>query len=64
LGLFHWFDANPYIKFEYEGALETDSAAVRESFENMLGNYIEKETRSDFISCVMALKFLVLVRLI
>ena len=50
LGLFHWFDANPYIKFEYEGASETDSAAVRESFENMLGNYTEKETRSDFIT--------------
>jgi len=50
LGLFHWFDANPYIKFEYEGASETDTAAVRESFENMLGNYTEKETRSDFIT--------------
>ena len=50
LGLFHWFDANPYIKFEYEGASETDSAAVQESFENMLGNYTEKETRSDFIT--------------
>ena len=50
LGLFHWFDANPYIKFEYEGASETDSAAVRESFEKMLGNYTEKETRSDFIT--------------
>ena len=50
VGLFHWFDANPYIKFEYEGASETDSAAVQESFENMLGNYTEKETRSDFIT--------------
>ena len=50
LGLFHWFDSNPYIKFEYEGASETDSAAVQESFENMLGNYTEKETRSDFIT--------------
>jgi len=50
LGLFHWFDSNPYIKFEYEGASETDSAAVQESFENMLGNYTEKETRSDFVT--------------
>ena len=50
VGLFHWFDANPYIKFEYEGASESDTAAVRESFENMLGNYTERETRSDFIT--------------
>jgi len=50
LGLFHWFDANPYIKFEYEGASESDSTSVQGSFEKMLGNYTEKETRSDFIT--------------
>ena len=50
LGLFHWFDANPYIKFEYEGASESDSASVQGSFEKMLGNYTERETRSDFIT--------------
>ena len=50
LGLFHWFDANPYIKFEYEGASESDSVSVQGSFEKMLGNYTEKETRSDFIT--------------
>jgi len=50
LGLFHWFDANPDIRFEYEGASESDSESVQGSFEKMLGNYTEKETRSDFIT--------------
>ncbi|MBS1255207.1 MAG: hypothetical protein MAG581_01007 [Deltaproteobacteria bacterium] len=49
-GLFHWFDANPYIKFEYQGASDETSASVQGSFENMLGNYTEKETRSDFLT--------------
>ena len=44
-GLFHWFDSNPYIKIEYQRVTDNDSTTLQGSFENMLSNYDEQETR-------------------
>jgi len=49
-GFFHWFDANPHIKLEYQGAADNESTSLQGTFEKMLGNYNEKETRSDFLT--------------
>jgi len=49
-GLFHWFDSNPYIKLEYQRVTDNDSTTLQGSFENMLSNYDEQETRSDFLT--------------
>ena len=48
VGMFHWFDANPHIKFEYQRILDNETTTLQGSFEKMLSNYEEKETRSDF----------------
>ncbi|HIO83070.1 MAG TPA: hypothetical protein EYG61_03455 [Deltaproteobacteria bacterium] len=50
IGLFHWFDSNPYIKFEYQRVADNGTTTIQGSFENMLSNYDEKETRSDFLT--------------
>ena len=49
-GFFHWFDANPHIKLEYQGAADNESTSLQGTFEKMLGNYNEKETRTDFMT--------------
>ena len=49
-GFFHWFDANPHIKLEYQGEADNESTSLQGTFEKMLGNYNEKETRSDFLT--------------
>jgi hypothetical protein len=49
-GLFHWFDSNPYIKFEYQRFADNSTTTLQDSFENMLSNYVEHETRSDFLT--------------
>lgn len=49
-GLFQWFDSNPYIKFEYQRVLDNSTTTLQGSFENMLSNYDEHETRSDFLT--------------
>ncbi len=49
-GLFHWFDSNPYIKFEYQRVADNSTTTLQGSFENMLSNYDEHETRSDFLT--------------
>ena len=49
-GLFHWFDSNPYIKFEYQRVGDNSTTTLQGSFENMLSNYDEHETRSDFLT--------------
>ena len=49
-GLFHWFDSNPYIKFEYQRVGDNSTTNLQGSFENMLSNYDEHETRSDFLT--------------
>ncbi len=49
LGMFHWFDSNPYIKLEYQ-KVGDNGTTLQGSFENMLSNYNEKETRSDFLT--------------
>tara|TARA_Y100001970_G_C14255325_1_gene874900 strand:- start:2486 stop:4528 length:2043 start_codon:yes stop_codon:yes gene_type:complete len=49
LGMFHWFDSNPYIKLEYQ-KVEDNGTTLQGSFEDMLSNYNEKETRSDFLT--------------
>ena len=48
-GIFHWFDSNPYIKLEYQKAGDNDTS-LKGSFENMLSNYNEQESRSDFLT--------------
>ena len=49
LGIFHWFDSNPYIKLEYK-KVGDNGTTLQGSFENMLSKYNEKETRSDFLT--------------
>ena len=49
-GLFHWFDSNPYIKFEYQRVVDNSTTTLQGSFENMLSSYDEHETRSDFLT--------------
>ena len=50
IGLFHWFDSNPHIKFEYQRVEDNGTTTLQGSFENMLSNYDEHETRSDFLT--------------
>jgi len=49
-GFFHWFDSNPHIKLEYQGGTDNESTSLQGTFEKMLGNYNEKETRADFLT--------------
>ena len=49
LGIFHWFDSNPYIKLEYK-KVGDNGTTLQGSFENMFSKYNEKETRSDFLT--------------
>ena len=49
-GVFHWFDSNPYIKLEYQRVADNGTTTLQGSFENMLSNYDERETRSDFLT--------------
>jgi len=49
-GFFHWFDANPKIELEYQAAADNESISLQGTFEKMLSNYNEKETRADFIT--------------
>ncbi len=49
IGMFHWFDSNPYIKLEYK-KVGDNGTTLQGSFEDMLSNYNEKETRSDFLT--------------
>ncbi len=49
-GFFHWFDSNPHIKLEYQGGTDNESTSLQGTFEKMLGNYNEKETRADFMT--------------
>ena len=49
LGMFHWFDSNPYIKLEYQ-KVGDNGTTLQGSFEDMLSNYNEEETRSDFLT--------------
>ncbi len=49
-GVFHWFDSNPYIKFEYQRVADNGTTTLQGSFENMLSKYDEHETRSDFLT--------------
>jgi hypothetical protein len=49
-GVFHWFDSNPYIKLAYQRVEDNDTTTLQGSFENMLSNYEEYETRSDFLT--------------
>ena len=50
IGMFHWFDSNPHIKFEYQRTADNETTSLQGSFEKMLSNYQEKETRSDFLT--------------
>ena len=32
-GFFHWFDSNPHIKLEYQGAADNESTSLQGTFE-------------------------------
>ena len=50
IGLFHWFDSNPFIKLEYQRVTDTGAGTLQGSFEKMLSSYNEKESRADFLT--------------
>ena len=53
IGLFHWFDSNPFIKLEYQRVTDTGAGTLQGSFEKMLSSYNEKESRADFLTFEM-----------
>ena len=50
IGLFHWFDSNPFIKLEYQRVTDTGAGTLQGSFEKMLSSYNEKESRAEFLT--------------
>ena len=50
VGFFHWFDSDTSVSFNYERSDNTSINARRKAFENLLGNYVERESRTNFLT--------------
>jgi len=50
VGFFHWFDSDTSVSFNYERSDNTSISAKREAFESLLGNYVERESRTNFLT--------------
>ena len=50
VGWFHWFDSDTSVSFNYEQSDNTTISARREAFESLLGNYVERESRTNFLT--------------
>ena len=50
VGFFHWFDSDTAVSFNYERSDNASINAKRKAFENLLGNYVERESRTNFLT--------------